>query len=369
MAAPGRQRLPTSLQVSHRYNMITKMSSSTRAGRVVDAVAFLPGLAITIALASAAWFAGGLFPLVGGPVFGVVLGVSVSSSARRHSSMRPGLSVASGTVLRIAVIVLGAQLSLPQVVSVGAGSLPVMVGTLGVCFALAVGVGRRLGVSRDLRTLIGVGTGICGASAIAAASPTIRAKHPDIAYAISTIFLFNIAAVLTFPVFGRALHLSQHAFGLFAGTAVNDTSSVVAAANTYGAAAGHYAVVVKLTRTLMIIPTCLLLGALTRRRDFDAGSDDAGGTLMTRVMRVIRLVPWFLIGFLLAAGANTLHLISAAVHSSLQDAAVALITVALTAVGLSTDLPALRRAGAKPLLLGSVLWVAVAATSLTLQTV
>lgn len=325
----------------------------------------LPGLVVTGALAALAAAAGTAVPLIGGPVLGVVLGVAGSSLARRHPRLHPGLAVASGTVLQIAVVVLGCQLSLRQVVTVGAGSLPVMVGTLAVCLSLAFLIGRRLGIGRDLRTLIGVGTGICGASAIAAVSPTIRAKHPDIAYAISTIFLFNIAAVLTFPVLGRVLHLSQHAFGLFAGTAVNDTSSVVAAANTYGGAAGHYAVVVKLTRTLMIIPICIVLGAVTRRRE--AGAGDAGSTGGSVVVRSARLVPWFLAGFLLAAGANSLHLVPDAAHAPLQTTAVDLITVALTAIGLSTDLPALRRAGAEPILLGLVLWVAVAATSLTLQ--
>src|SRR5262249_23326221 len=153
--------------------------------------------------------------------------------------------------------------------------------------------GRAMRIDTDLRTLIGVGTAICGASAIAAVSPTIRAKSPAVAYAISTIFLFNIAAVLTFPPLGHLLGLSQHAFGLFAGTAVNDTSSVVAAASSYGSQAASYAVVVKLTRSLMIIPICLALAAMTSHRE-------QGAQRMT-VGRTVRLIPWFLVGFLLVA--------------------------------------------------------------------
>jgi uncharacterized integral membrane protein (TIGR00698 family) len=214
--------------------------------------------------------------------------------------------------------------------------------------------------------LIGVGTGICGASAIAATSPTIKAKHQDIAYAISTIFLFNIVAVLTFPFLGHALHLSQHAFGLFAGTAVNDTSSVVAAASAYGAHASQYAVVVKLTRTLMIIPICLGLAAITRRRERANGLIDATAQ-QSMLRRSVRLVPWFLTAFVLIATANTAGLIPAGSHHVLQQSALALITAALTAIGLSTDLSGLRRAGSRPLLLGFALWVAVTVTSLALQ--
>ena len=164
------------------------------------------------------------------------------------------------------MVLLGAQLSIAEAARVGVSSLPVMLGTLAICLGAAWLYGRLLGIPGDLRTLIGVGTGICGGSAIAAVSPVIEAASTDVAYAISTIFLFNIAAVLAFPLLGHALGMSQQSFGLFAGTAVNDTSSVVATATTYGTAATSHAVVVKLVRTLMIIPICLGLAALTARK-------------------------------------------------------------------------------------------------------
>ena len=300
-------------------------------------------------------------PLLGAPVVGVVVGVALSRRIGRRTGVRPGLAWASTYVLQAAVVVLGCQLSLRQVLRVGAASLPVMLATLTVCLALAFALGRRLGIGRDLRTLIGVGTGICGASAIAAVSPTIRARGDHIAYAMSTIFLFNVAAVLVFPPLGHLLRLSQHAFGLFAGTAVNDTSSVVAAASSYGTAASHYAVVVKLARTLMIIPISFALAALTRRRD--PATDGAGQPLR----HAARLVPWFLLGFLALASINSAGLVPAAVRPPAQAVSLFLITVALTAIGLSTDIAGLRRAGLRPLLLGLLLWIAVAATSLTLQ--
>jgi uncharacterized integral membrane protein (TIGR00698 family) len=240
-----------------------------------------------------------------------------------------------------------------------------MLGTLAVCLLAAYLLGRRMSIGRDLRTLIGVGTGICGASAIAAVSPVIRAKSNDIAYAISTIFLFNVAAVLLFPPVGHLLGMSQDAFGLFAGTAVNDTSSVVAAATSYGSEAGNHAVVVKLTRTLMIIPICLGLAAVAGRTG--CGPDPAAGRGPKPLLRAVRLVPWFLIGFLIVAGANSIGLIPDASHHALQVTSVFLITMALAGIGLSTDFPGLRRAGHRPLLLGFALWVVVALTSLTLQ--
>ncbi|HEV7146829.1 MAG TPA: putative sulfate exporter family transporter [Pedococcus sp.] len=326
----------------------------------------IPGASAVGIIALLATMVGRVVPVVGGPVIGIVLGLLLSATLGRRDSLQSGMTFVGGRVLQIAVVLLGAQLSLRQVLRVGVGSLPVMIGTLTVCLTLAGILGRRLGISRELRTLIGVGTGICGASAIATISPVIRARDADVAYAISTIFLFNIAAVLTFPAVGHLLALHQHAFGLFAGTAVNDTSSVVAAATSYGAAAGNYAVVVKLTRTLMIIPISLGLAALTRRGDGTVTLPDRSSPI-TAIGTVLRLVPWFLVGFLLLAAANSAGLIPGTARPELATSSTFLITASLTAIGLSTDAAALRRASHRPLLLGLTLWVAVGVTSLSLQ--
>ncbi|WP_412738653.1 YeiH family protein [Krasilnikovia sp. MM14-A1259] len=318
------------------------------------------GLGMAAVLGLAATVIGRQVPVLGAPVVAVAAGVLLSPLVRRRSDLlQPGVAWAKGTVLQLSVVLLGAQLSLGEVLSVGAGSLPVMLGTLGVCLLLAWLAGRWLGVSGDLRTLIGVGTGICGASAIAATTPALRAKSNDVAYAISTIFLFNVVAVLVFPPLGHALGLSAHAFGLFAGTAVNDTSSVVAAAGAYGGDAVRYAVVVKLARTLMIIPIVLALTAVTRRRE--------GLAETSRTRLAASLVPWFLVAFLAVAALNTGGLIPGAVRAELGQMALLFIAIALAAVGLSTDVAALRRAGGRPLLLGLILWAAVSVTSLGLQ--
>ena len=339
-------------------------------------VSQLPGLWLAVGVAVVASIVGRTFPIVGAPVTGIVIGLTLATIIKPGALLRPGIAVASTTILQASVVVLGSQLTLIQVVRVGLGALPVMLGTLTVALVAAYWIGRWLGVNGNLRTLIGVGTGICGASAIAAVTPVIGAVGVDVAYAISTIFLFNVSAVLAFPIIGHLLGMSQHAFGLFAGTAVNDMSSVVATATTYGHAAASYAIVVKLTRTLLIIPISLGLAALTPRLERRAASPDSTGqnnesdteTVASRPrIRIGRLVPPFLIGFLIVAAANTIGLIPGGLHPTLSQVSIFLITVALSAVGLSTDLAGLRRAGRRPLVLGAALWIVVSLTSLGLQ--
>jgi uncharacterized integral membrane protein (TIGR00698 family) len=191
----------------------------------------------------------------------------------------------------------------------------------------------------------------------------IGAVSVDVAFAVSTIFLFNIAAVFTFPALGHLLGLSQHAFGLFAGTAVNDTSSVVATASIYGTTAVSFAVVVKLVRTLMIIPISIGLAALTARRERASSEAPVERAPMT-VRRVGKLVPWFLIGFVLVAVVNSFGFIPAPAHVGLSQTSLFFIAIAMAGIGMSTNLRAFRRVGWRPLLLGLLLWILVASTSL-----
>jgi uncharacterized integral membrane protein (TIGR00698 family) len=351
-------------------------SRPRRAARRARAIA--PGFALALAVAAVATVVGEYVPLIGSAVPGAVIGAVIAIAVKPGARLAPGVKWASTFVLQCSVVLLGAQLSIAEAARVGVSSLPVMLGTLAVCLGAAWLYGRLLGVPGDLRTLIGVGTGICGGSAIAAVSPVIEAASTDVAYAISTIFLFNIAAVLAFPLLGHALGMSQQSFGLFAGTAVNDTSSVVATATTYGAAATSHAVVVKLVRTLMIIPICLGLATLTARKHRPAtatgraAADTPAGATASAPARmsprgVLKLVPWFLIGFVLVAAVNSAGVIPAGAHAPLQHASVFLVAVALSAIGLSTNVAALRKAGHRPLLLGALLWITVAAASLGLQ--
>lgn len=328
----------------------------------------VPGLIVVSVIAAAATVLGRLVPVIGGPVFGIVLGVAISSVLRRSVGARVrvldrGASFAGKYVLQVAIVVLGTGLSLAQVGRTGLSSLPVMIGTLAVALGGAQIIGRMLGVRGRARTLIGVGTGICGASAIAATTAVIDATETEVSYAIATIFTFNVAAVLLYPTLGHLLGLSQHAFGLWAGTAINDTSSVVAAATIYGTAAANYGVVVKLTRSLMIIPICVALGAVTGRKPLPEG-ENAGGR---RKLPWRRMFPLFLLGFIIASAVDTARVIPSSWHGGLTTTSGVLITMALTGIGLMTNPQKLRRAGSRPLLLGGLLWAAVGLTSLALQ--
>jgi uncharacterized integral membrane protein (TIGR00698 family) len=337
----------------------------------------VPGLVVVLVLTGGAIPLGRLVPVVGGPVFGILLGVlaGLAVPVLRGERLRPGYDLASKNLLQLSIVVLGTGLSLQQVVSVGGRSLPVMLGTLAVALGGAWLFGRLLGVRGDTQTLIGVGTAICGASAIAATTAAIGAKRSSVAYALGTIFTFNVAAVLLFPPLGHLLGLSPEAFGLWAGTAINDTSSVVAAGYAYSQQAGDQAIVVKLTRSLMLIPIVLTLVILKSRRDARLASAaprerEAALGESARVQAKLpwrRLVPLFLVGFIAAAGLRTAGLVPNGWQPGLSFTGTVLITSALVAIGLSLRPAELRKAGLRPLLLGAILWLSVGLSSLALQ--
>jgi uncharacterized integral membrane protein (TIGR00698 family) len=333
----------------------------------------LPGVAAAAVIAAVATLLGRMLPVVGAPVIAILIGIAVSTAVPASDRLRPGLAFTGKRVLQGSIVILGLGLSLGQVLSTGLSSLPVLLGTLVIALAVAWVVGRALGLRSSVRTLIGVGTAICGASAIAAVDAVIGAAGADVSYAVATIFTFNVVAVLLYPTLGHLLGLSQHAFGLWAGTAINDTSSVVAASTIYGHAAATYGVVVKLTRTLAIIPICLGLavwrGMSARRGEVaEQVTVGEGGRPGPRPgFQLRQVVPLFILGFVAAVAVNTVGLVPGHWHAALSELATWMITAALAAIGLSTRLDSIRRAGLRPILLGGVLWATVGVTSLTLQ--
>ncbi|NMB90307.1 MAG: putative sulfate exporter family transporter, partial [Chloroflexi bacterium] len=250
----------------------------------------IPGILLALVIAACAYALGLVIPVVGGPVFGISLGIVVSTLWKPPVATRKGLKFTSKYILQLAVILLGFEMNLASIIQTGRNSLLVILITLSTAFLVAILVGRSLKLEPKLYTLIGVGTAICGGSAIAAASSAIDADDQDISYSISTIFLFNVIAVFLFPLAGHLLHLSDAGFGMWAGTAINDTSSVVAAGYAYSDAAGSFATIVKLTRSLMILPVTLALAMLFSRQNQEGGSFNLG-----------RVFPWFILGFLAAA--------------------------------------------------------------------
>ena len=314
----------------------------------------LPGLALCIAIALVATMLGSHFPLIGGPVFGILIGVAITAIRPPAALLGPGIAFSGRALLQWSIVLLGAHLSLAQIERGGAASLPVMLGTLVITLTLAYLVGRLLGLDKDLRRLLGVGTAICGGSAIAAMASVIEVEQSDVAYAMGTIFFFNVVAVLTFPALGHLMHLTQSSFGLWAGTAINDTSSVVAAAFSYGHAAGNTSVIVKLTRTLLIVPIVAFY-AWKRIRGVRQGEAPVAWAA---------IFPWFVVWFIIAAALNSFGVIPASFGAPIQQLALFTIVAALAGVGLSSDVQKMRAAGLRPLALGAILWIAIAVSSL-----
>lgn len=323
----------------------------------------LPGLLLALGVAIVALVLGRLAPLVGGPVCGIVLGILVRNLVSPGTQFTPGIQFAGKQVLQWSIIALGFGLSLDQVAKTGLESLSVTLITMTVAFLSARALGRLLGVHDKLKILIGVGTAICGGSAIAAVTPIIKPDDHDTAFAISTIFLFNLVAVLLFPLLGHLLHLSDLGFGLWAGTAINDTSSVVAAGYSFSKTAGDYATIVKLTRATLIIPVCLALAVMVAMRE--KRKSNTGGA--TGDFSLAKIFPWFILWFLVASAIRTTGLVPAAIQPAIHAAAEFLIIVALTAIGLSANLRKMASTGPRPILLGLGVWAAVSISSLLVQ--
>ncbi len=317
-----------------------------------------PGLLLSTAIAIVALGLGELLPLVGGPVFGIVLGVIVRNLVVPPPACQPGIDFAGKQILQWSIVALGLGLSLTQVAQTGLDSLAVILVTVAAAFVAALLLGRLLGIPSKLKLLIGAGTAICGGSAIAAVTPIIKADEHDTAFAVSTIFLFNLVAVLVFPALGHLMGMSQEGFGLWAGTAINDTSSVVAAGYNYGQVAGDHATIVKLTRATLIIPMCLLLMAVEAWRHKKQGSSD---------FSLWQVIPWFILWFVVASAVSTAGLIPETWQPTIQLGAKFLIIVALTAIGLSADLRRMAATGFRPIALGLGVWAAVALSSLAVQ--
>ena len=315
------------------------------------------GFLLAVAVGVAAMGLGKLWPLIGGPVFAIVLGMVLRNSMGVAPVFQPGLRFSSKVLLQWSIIGLGFGLSLPQVMRTGMDSLAVTLVTLTMAFVTALVLGRALGIPSKLRTLIGVGTAICGGSAIAAVTPILKPEEHETALAISTIFIFNIVAVLIFPLAGHMMNMSDAGFGVWAGTAINDTSSVVAAGYSYSRQAGDHATIVKLTRATLIIPICLILAGLEMWRSRQVGRD----------FDLMRVFPWFIVWFMVASALRSLGWVPVEWLEPLRFLAEFLMVLALAAIGLCSDLKVMARAGARPALLGLGVWIAVAVSSLLVQ--
>lgn len=332
------------------------------------------GVLFCLIVAVPAWLLGKQFEVVGGPVFAILIGMvlALAVPARAGEPLQRGVKFTSKKILQYAVILLGFGLNLAQIAQVGATSLPIIVSTITTSLVVAFVLCRALKIPGKISTLIGVGSSICGGSAIAATAPVIDADDEEIAQAISVIFLFNVIAALVFPTLGGMLGLTNEGFGLFAGTAVNDTSSVTAAAAAWdgmhpGANTLDAATIVKLTRTLAIIPITLALAFWQMRLARRAASAGEGAGEAAGAFDLKKIFPFFILFFVLASVVTTVFALPAAVTAPIKELSKFFIVMAMAAIGFNTNIVKLVRTGGKPILMGLACWVAIACVSLGMQ--
>ena len=341
---------------------------------VKDLKGMWKGVLFCLAIALPAWLLGKQFEVIGGPVFAILIGMVLALvvPARAGEPLQKGVKFTSKKVLQYAVILLGFGLNLAQIAQVGATSLPIIVSTIATSLIVSFVLCRALNIPGKISTLVGVGSSICGGSAIAATAPVIDADDEEIAQAISVIFLFNVIAALVFPTLGGVLGLSNEGFGLFAGTAVNDTSSVTAAAAAWdgmhaGANTLDAATIVKLTRTLAIIPITLALAFWQVRRAKRAAAAGKGDGQAAGTFDLKKIFPFFIVFFVLASVITTVFALPATVTAPIKELSKFFIIMAMAAIGFNTNIVKLVRTGGKPILMGLVCWIAIACVSLGMQ--
>ncbi|OUQ68867.1 AraC family transcriptional regulator [Eubacterium sp. An11] len=330
------------------------------------------GLLLCLVIAVPSWFIGKLFPVVGGAVIAIVAGMAVTVFWKEKRDFASGITFTSKKILQWAVILLGFGMNLGVVFQTGKQSLPIIVCTITTSLVIAFALHKAMDIPSKISTLVGVGSSICGGSAIAATAPVIDADDEEVAQAISVIFFFNVLAAILFPVFGQMIGFdttSGEAFGIFAGTAVNDTSSVTAAASTWDSMWGlgsqtlDKAVTVKLTRTLAIIPITLVLAFLRTRQ---ASGNDGKKVSMKQIF------PFFILYFIAASVITTVAVqcgVSADIFAPLKTLSKFFIVLAMAAIGLNTDVVKLVKTGGRPLVMGACCWAGITAVSLLLQNV
>lgn len=323
------------------------------------------GILLCLAVSIPSWLLGKQFPVVGGPVFAILIGMVLAVLIKQNNSLQPGIKFVSKKILQYAVILLGFGMNLADILSKGKESLPIIIVTISTSLIISFVIFKTLKMPSKISTLVGVGSCICGGSAIAATAPVIDADDEEIAQSISVIFLFNVIAALIFPTLGSIIGLGNEGFGLFAGTAINDTSSVTAAAAAWDGIHGSNtldaATIVKLTRTLAIIPITLILAFWQMHKAKKAGSEASGEFNLKKIF------PFFIIFFVLASVITTVFALPKTVTSPIKELSKFFIVMAMAAIGFNTNIVKLVKSGGKPIFMGLCCWIGIAAASLFMQ--
>ncbi len=322
---------------------------------------FILGVAICFCLAGLSIFLEKIIPggLLGASIIALFMGTIINSFFH-PSWMKPALKFTSKRILKVAIIFLGASLSINTIMSVGKMTFFVMIFTFAMCFGGGYFIRKLFGLNWKLGNLISAGTGICGGSAIAAISPVIDADDKDIAFAMSSTFIFDMVMVALYPIMGKLLGMTDIAYGIWAGTSVNDTASVVASGYAFSEMAGDFATMVKLTRTIAIIPTVLVfayIGMRIKQKELKEANNEQKVNLM-------KIIPWFIGGFLLLAVLNSAQCIPVAVGGVIKNTSKFLMVTALAAIGLGTSITDFKKAGLAPMLYGITIDTLVTLTAL-----
>ena len=288
----------------------------------------------------------GLPPLV----LCVALGVALANLARVPAVTAPGLRLASGPVLKFGVVLLGLDLVFPDILALGIRALAIVVAVVAITFFGTRWAGRRLGVSDDLSLLVATGFSICGVSAIAAANGVIDADEDEVAFSVALVTLCGTLAIVTLPPLRGLLGLDQEQYGAWVGASVHDVAQVVATSSTAGSVALATAIVVKLTRVMLLAP--LIAGIALRQREGNTGSG-------------LRppLVPPFIVAFVAMVAIASIGVVPERAVARIDDLRTVLLGMALFALGTRVNISRLRQIGARPLALGLISWLLIAAVS------
>ena len=327
---------------------------------------YTPGILLTIILAYIARIISGFIPLnlISAGVFSLLLGMAINPIISQYDIFNKGMAFVSKKILRLAIILMGVTLSFSQVLEVGKYSLIVMVFTLFVAFGGGYYLGKIFNMNWKLSGLISAGTGICGGSAIAAIAPTIDAEANDIAYAMSATFIFDILMVILFPIAGRYFGMSDLGFGLWTGTAINDTSSVVAAGYAFSDVAGNFSLIVKLTRTLSIIPAVLIFSFINERLN---SKNNTSPHIKNKKANLQKIFPWFILMFLVMVGIKSTGIIPQDLSDNISALSKFFMVMSLGAIGLSTNFREVSKSGFLPMFHGFIISALVVVVSFVVQ--
>lgn len=319
----------------------------------------LPGILLVLLIAFASNSVGQDIPLIGATVFAIIFGVLIRNFIGVPIQFNPGIQYSLKTLLKLSIILLGSSLNLLQVFTIGSKSIWVIIAVVVLGILLTAYIGRKLDLSGNIPSLIGIGTAICGATAIATVSPIMKAKEEETAFAITTIFVFNIIAVLTYPILGALFGMSDEVFGIWAGTSIHDTSSVVAAGYVFSDEAGGIATVVKLTRTLFLVPLAILIGIyISIKVNRKNEKKDK--------VKFSKIFPWFLLGFLGMSILNTIGFFNESLIEQITNLSKFMILMAMASVGLGADFNKIRKIGLKPIYLGLIASILVGTISISI---